>query len=151
ERQNYVCDATVNSTTEPLDFYVTFQSGIKEPELHLSYHTAADPTERVVSLPQLLVPWAPAEIMDIKDEKTAEPARVTADARRGEVIFSGQVARCSACHAIHGRGPKLGPELSQLINRDVGSILRDIREPSATINPDYVSYLVLLKSGRTLS
>lgn len=151
DNRNHECECTVDSTTQPLSFDASFQTGIKNPEMHLSYQTVVDPTERVVSLPQLLVPWSPAEMTDLKDEKSSDTVRVTGDAHRGEAIFRGPVARCSACHAIHGRGPKLGPDLSQLIHRDVPSILRDIREPSATINPDYVSYSVILKSGRTFS
>lgn len=145
----YVCEVAAESIAQPLRLNATFYTGVKAPELHLSYHAESDPTERVVALPQLSVPWSPAEMTVIADKKTAEPARVTGDVRRGEAIFTGQVAKCSACHAIHGRGPTMGPDLSQLIHRDPASILRDIHEPSAMINPDYVSYTLILKDGRT--
>lgn len=151
DERSQICEVSVNSTTKPFDFKVTLPTGTKEPELHFSYHTATDPTERVVALQQLSVPWSPPEMTVIDDEKTAKTVRVTGDARRGEAIFNGQVAKCSACHAIHGRGPKLGPELSQLVHRDLASIMRDISEPSAMINPDYVSYTLILNDGRTVS
>ncbi|MEO7402239.1 MAG: ThuA domain-containing protein, partial [Burkholderiales bacterium] len=148
DEHRHVCEVTTDSILEPLVLSATYHTGINAPELRLSYHTAADATERVVALPQLSVPWSPAEMTVIGDEKMGEPVRVTGDARRGEAIFTGQAAKCSACHAIHGRGPKLGPDLSQLVHREPASILRDIREPSAMINPDYVSYTLILKDGR---
>ncbi|MEX0642452.1 MAG: ThuA domain-containing protein, partial [Pirellulales bacterium] len=151
DERNQICEVIVNSTAEPIGFNATLLTGTKVPELHLSYHTAVDPTERVVELQRLSVPWSPPAMTVVEDEKTAESVQVTGDARRGEAIFSGQVAKCSACHAIHGRGPKLGPDLSQLVHRDLASILRDIREPSAMINPDYVSYTLILNDGRTAS
>lgn len=149
DEHRQVCEVTADSIAQPLGLNATFHTGIQAPELHLSYHTATDPTERVVALPQLFVPWSPAETTVIADEKMAEPVRVTGDARRGEAIFTGQVAKCSVCHAIHGVGAKVGPDLSQLVHRDPASILRDIREPSAMINPDYVSYTLNLSDGRT--
>ena len=44
----------------------------------------------------------------------------------------------------------IAPDLGNLIHRDPTSVLRDIREPNATINPDYVAYNVSLKNGEDL-
>ena len=52
---------------------------------------------------------------------------------------------------MRGRGGRIGPDLSNLIHRDYESVLRDIRLPSATIHPDYLTYLVELKDGRVLT
>jgi putative heme-binding domain-containing protein len=52
---------------------------------------------------------------------------------------------------IHGRGGKVGPDLSNLVHRDYASVLRDITNPSFAINPDYLSYAVVLTDGRVLS
>ena len=49
------------------------------------------------------------------------------------------------------KAAKIGPDLTNLPHRDVASVLRDIREPNATINPDYVSYNVTLKNGERLT
>jgi len=41
--------------------------------------------------------------------------------------------------------------LSNLTHRDSASVLRDIKEPSASINPDYVAYNVELKDGNQVT
>src|SRR5690606_3042149 len=37
-----------------------------------------------------------------------------------------------------------------LVHRDYASVLRDLREPSATINPDYIAHAIALADGRVL-
>src|SRR5262249_13832304 len=69
---------------------------------------------------------------------------------RGRRLFHGE-ATCGKCHSIRGQGGKIGPDLTNLIHRDYASVLKDVREPSAALNPDYLSYLVPLDSGRTLT
>src|SRR5262249_49668546 len=73
------------------------------------------------------------------------------DTVRGQAVFVSQEARCSACHAIDGQGGTIGPDLSDLARRDAPSVYRDIREPSATINFDYVSYVVSTRDGQILT
>ena len=46
-----------------------------------------------------------------------------------------------------GEGGKLGPDLSSLTQRDYASVLKDITEPSAAINPDHLAYNLELKDG----
>jgi putative heme-binding domain-containing protein len=70
---------------------------------------------------------------------------------RGYHEFFGEKAGCYKCHTLYGRGGAIGPDLSNLIHRDYASVLRDITHPSFAINPDYLSYLVLLADGRTLT
>ena len=70
---------------------------------------------------------------------------------RGYREFFGEKAMCSKCHTIYGRGGAIGPDLSNLIHRDYASVLRDITHPSFAINPDYLSYTVVLNDGRVLS
>jgi putative heme-binding domain-containing protein len=41
--------------------------------------------------------------------------------------------------------------LSNLVHRDPASVLRDIKEPNAMINPDYVAYNVRLRDGGDLT
>jgi putative heme-binding domain-containing protein len=45
----------------------------------------------------------------------------------------------------------MGPDLANLIHRDYHSVLRDVRQPSFAINPDYTSQIVALKDGRVLT
>ena len=55
------------------------------------------------------------------------------------------------CSRIRGDGGFAGPDLSNLVSRDDGSVLRDIKEPSAAINPDYIAHNVTLRNGDELS
>ena len=43
---------------------------------------------------------------------------------------------------LRGEGFAVGPDLNNLVHRDYASVLRDIAEPSAAINPDAVGYTV---------
>src|SRR5262249_33299828 len=69
----------------------------------------------------------------------------------GRRTFFGETAGCSKCHQIRGEGHKVGPDLSNLTQRDYGSVLRDITEPNAAINPDHLAYEVALKDGESLA
>jgi len=72
------------------------------------------------------------------------------DYERGRGLFFSEQLKCSTCHRIRGEGSILGPDLSNLTSHDAASVLRDIKEPSASINPDYVAYNVTLKNGAAL-
>ena len=106
---------------------------------------------RAVHLEQLFVPWAPAPLPPAADDAAAPMRRIAGDVAHGEQLFFGQEAKCGTCHAVRGKGAKFAPDLGNLAHRDQTSVLRDIREPSAAINPDYVSYSLALRDGRTLS
>ena len=56
---------------------------------------------------------------------------------------------CLACHAIEGRGGKLGPDLMGVGARyDRAGLLEAVVEPSAKIHPDYASTVVATRTGR---
>ena len=73
------------------------------------------------------------------------------DYERGRSLFFGERLKCGSCHRIRGEGGAVGPDLSNLIHRDRDSVLRDINEPNALINPDHVAYNVTLANGDALS
>jgi len=73
------------------------------------------------------------------------------DYERGRSLFFGDKIKCATCHRIRGEGATTGPDLSNLVSRDATSVLRDIREPSASINPDYVAYNVTVAAGADLT
>ena len=64
------------------------------------------------------------------------------DFERGRNLFSSERLQCARCHQIRGEGGKIGPGLDILMARDAASVLRDIKEPNASINPDFVAYNV---------
>jgi len=73
------------------------------------------------------------------------------DYERGREFFFGEKLKCSTCHRIRGEGGLTGPGLDNLPAKDAASVLRDIKEPSASIHPDYVAYNVSLKNGEQLT
>ncbi len=119
--------------------------------LSLTYATQEDPRPRALPLGRLLLPWASLQRSpEAVSERRIPELRGGSWARGREVFFSEQ-AQCGKCHQVRGRGGIVGPDLSNLIHRDYESVLRDIREPSAAINPDYITTLVELKNGRMLT
>lgn len=79
------------------------------------------------------------------------PELTGGDWERGRQLFFGQEAKCSACHTLRGDGTKVGPDLTNLVHRDPASVLRDITQPSAAINPEFVPFALHTKDGRTLT
>lgn len=114
----------------------------------------ADGTHRSGPLPlhRMLVPWAEtAPSSDALPAGRDFPELAGANWGRGRKIFHGRDAACSRCHIAHGAGGMIGPDLSNLLHRDYDSVLRDIRHPSFAINPDYITYTVLTKSGQVFT
>jgi putative heme-binding domain-containing protein len=72
------------------------------------------------------------------------------DWHRGKQVFSSSPANCSTCHQARGEGGSIGPDLSNLIHRDYASVIKDITQPSAAINPDRINYVVELKDGTSV-
>jgi putative heme-binding domain-containing protein len=120
-------------------------------DLSLTWNTADDPRPRAMPVRRFYMPWArPASgNLEAGTRVVAEISGGRWDA--GKVMFFGDRLACSKCHAIRGEGGKIGPDLSNLIHRDYESVMKDIREPSAAINPDHVAYTILLKNEDVLS
>jgi putative heme-binding domain-containing protein len=128
------------------------------PALSVSYHTAEDGRERL-ELRRALVPWAAtrADAFDAPATPAPVPELAGGDWACGRAVFFSDTATCSKCHTVRGGAPAervggaIGPDLSNLVHRDYALVLRDIAEPSAAINPDYVTYQVSLRDGRVLT
>ncbi len=69
----------------------------------------------------------------------------------GRRLFQGDQLMCSRCHRLRGEGPAIGPDLSHLVQRDYASVLRDIVDPNAAINPDYPAFTLELADGSPLT
>ena len=65
---------------------------------------------------------------------------------RGRRVFFAD-GGCASCHTVRGEGIPFGPELSNLIHRDRESVLQDLLQPSATINPDHTGSVVTMEDG----
>jgi cytochrome c oxidase cbb3-type subunit III len=75
---------------------------------------------------------------------------VPGDPQAGEALFWGK-ARCGECHSIHGRGGKMGPDLTNAgATRPLPQLRQDILDPDAGGAPGYRTVKVLLRTGETL-
>ncbi|MDA0591006.1 MAG: HEAT repeat domain-containing protein [Planctomycetota bacterium] len=60
--------------------------------------------------------------------------------------------QCSKCHTLQGRGGDTGPDLTFIAKRmDRQRLVQSIIDPSREIAPQYVPWVVELKSGKTLT
>jgi len=137
-------------TTRPrenrwLPLAVTLATGDGAPRLDVSWFTAEDPRPRPLPLRRIFLPWAQPYLAVAT---TAHPPELESTSwRRGREIFFGEQAGCYKCHQIRGEGGTIGADLSNLIYRDYASVLKDVTEPSAAINPDHLAYNVQLTDG----
>jgi putative heme-binding domain-containing protein len=82
-----------------------------------------------------------------------DPARILGlkgDVARGkELFFTNSTVQCKSCHRVGGEGSTLGPDLSAIGKKlDRARILESILEPSKSIEPQYMAYLVETKDGQ---
>ncbi|WP_414662657.1 DUF7133 domain-containing protein [Horticoccus sp. 23ND18S-11] len=130
---------------------LTLATGAGEPALAVAWHTAEDLRERALPLRRQLLPWAVASAQAPTTTERRIPEIAGGDWERGRQVFQSPSAACSVCHQVRGAGGIIGPDLSNLVYRDYASVVKDIVQPSAAINPDRIAYLVTLNSGTTLS
>lgn len=112
--------------------------------LDVSYNTTRDPRPRALASRRFLVPFARPGAPDDRTRKIPQIAR--GDWNAGHALFNGKAA-CATCHQLRGEGVRVGPELGNLIHSDYASLLKNITDPNASINPDAVGYTVTLKDG----
>ncbi len=112
--------------------------------LDVYFFTNRDLRHRPLPLRRFLLPFAkPAPPDDLRRDI---PEIAGGNWQAGRALFNGKAA-CFNCHKLRGEGMRVGPELSNLIHRDYASILKDIADPNAMINPDAVGYTVTMKDG----
>jgi putative membrane-bound dehydrogenase-like protein len=70
------------------------------------------------------------------------------DARRGQEVFQ---KHCASCHRIAGAGAVVGPDISDSLSRSAEQLLRDILDPNAAIDTNYITYEVRTRDGRFLT
>ena len=138
--------------TVPLEIELVTGGRSRGPLLDASYHADFDPYERPLRLEHLFVPWAPSLLPSTgSDDDGSSGKTIAGDPEKGRVIFFGREANCATCHRYGGEGGTVAADLTVTAHRDPAAVLRDIIEPNAAINPDYVSYAVATTSGRTLT
>jgi putative heme-binding domain-containing protein len=142
--QNNESRIQIANTTNPIPLQVELSGN----EFSITWSTAEDSRERAFPLHRFLLPWAPKPGTELAPT-IAEV--VKGDWAKGRAIFKSDQAGCAKCHQVAGEGATIGPDLSNLIHRDLDSVTRDITHPSHAIHPDYLSYVVTTKSGRVLT
>jgi putative membrane-bound dehydrogenase-like protein len=71
------------------------------------------------------------------------------DAARGKLVFK---KVCSTCHRLENEGNEVGPDLlSALRNKTPETLLTDILDPSREVDPRYLNYQIITKSGRVFT
>jgi len=133
-----------------LPLQLELATGAEGRGLEVSWHTAEDSRARALPLRRILLPWAePKSAVPTAPTARGIPEIAGGDWERGRQVFAGPGA-CLSCHQINGEGGVIGPDLSNLVHRDYASVLKDIVEPSAAINPDRIAYQLELKDGTSL-
>jgi putative heme-binding domain-containing protein len=116
--------------------------------LEVAYFTDRDARLRAPQTRRFLLPFAKPGSLDHPEREIPELAG--GDWERGRELFRGKAA-CITCHTLRGEGFAVGPDLNNLVHRDYASVLRDIVEPSAAINPDAIGYTVTLRNGEPIT
>jgi putative heme-binding domain-containing protein len=130
---------------------LTLATGAGEPGVGLTWHTAEDARLRALHLRRLLLPWATPPLDSSLFAERKIPEITGGNWSDGKKIFFSDQAACYKCHQVGGEGGKLGPDLSNLIHRDYASVLKDITQPSAAINPDHLAYIIELNDGELVN
>jgi putative heme-binding domain-containing protein len=131
-----------------LGLTVAFAAASGDPDLKTSWFTDRSETPRPLALRRVLLPYAQAQEIAPMPRNEDLPQLAGANWNNGQTLFK---AICAVCHTMRGEGGKVGPDLTNLIYRDYDSVLRDIREPSAAINPEHVGYSIKKKDGSELT
>ena len=112
--------------------------------LDVSFTTTRDPRPRALPVRRFLVPFAQPGPPD--DRTRNFPEIRGGDWAAGRELFKTKAA-CATCHQLRGDGVQVGPSLDNLVHSDYSSVLKNIADPNASINPDAVGYTVTLKDS----
>ncbi|NBV46052.1 MAG: cytochrome C [Planctomycetia bacterium] len=78
----------------------------------------------------------------------AHKALEQADLSHGREVFA---KTCGTCHALHGTGAKIGPELTGSNRGDLEYLLANLLDPSSIVGRDYQMTTVLTTDGRSIA
>jgi putative heme-binding domain-containing protein len=64
------------------------------------------------------------------------------------VFFNKRLVACASCHAVDGRGARVGPDLTHFgPNRTVEQVLEAILQPSKEVAPQHETWILDMKNG----
>jgi len=67
---------------------------------------------------------------------------------KGQAVFA---KACAACHRLKEVGHAVGPDLATVANRTPEFLLIALLDPNREVDPRYIEYVAVTKSGRTLT
>ena len=70
---------------------------------------------------------------------------LSADAKRGQVIFE---KHCTTCHKIGALGVDVAPDISDSRTKTPAQLLNDILNPNQAIDSNFVSYTIVTNDGK---
>lgn len=108
---------------------------VRDPELAARFKKLLDAAAATGNRQQVIDQYAPV-------------LATAGDAQRGAKVFEKQ---CLTCHAVQGRGQKVGPDLSSIGSRPKETLLVDILDPSRQVSANFVAYTLVTKRGQILS
>lgn len=120
-------------------------------KLSVHWYTMEDERPRAFPLRRFKLPWAKPASKRSGEYKRVIPEIAGGDWNNGRKLFFSEQLACGKCHQVNGQGGSIGADLSNLVHRDYDSVLKDILQPSAAINPDHIAYNIELKDGESVS
>ena len=73
------------------------------------------------------------------------------DPARGKALFDGK-GKCTTCHRVYGRGPRLAPDLTEVgLTRPLPELFDAVLDPSATMRPGNRPFRAVTTDGRTIT
>ncbi|MHB8953779.1 MAG: PVC-type heme-binding CxxCH protein [Pirellulaceae bacterium] len=93
---------------------------------------------------QLLRASSPAERL-AAIERYRDKLQWPADAAHGREVFR---QHCAQCHRLENEGTVIGPDLLALTDRSAETLLIAVLDPNLAVEPRYVEYSAVTKSGR---
>ena len=104
----------------------------------------------------LFEPFLPPDRRSKRLGETVNPAEIlqlTGNVESGRNLFlKSSTVQCRSCHRIGKEGKQLGPDLTEIGNKnDSSRILTSILEPSKEIDPKFQSWLVETKAGKVFT
>jgi putative heme-binding domain-containing protein len=83
---------------------------------------------------------------------TLELLNAQGNVERGKEVFFSKKVACYGCHKAMSKGGSVGPDLSLVGRfRTTRDLLESVVFPSSSIIPDFRSYVVVTKDGRTVT
>lgn len=131
-----------------LPFTLELEKGSGDPGLQVSWVTDRSDTPRPLGLHRALLPYAQQQDIPPAPKNDDLPQLIGGNWNNGQMLYK---SLCAVCHTMRGEGAKVGPDLTNLIYRDYDSVLRDIREPNAAINPEHVGYTIKKRDGSEIT